>query len=146
MTSSPFMSGRPRSRITRSGFSRPAASMEAPPESASTTRKPWAARLVRRKRRIGGSSSAIRTQGVLAMGARRCDSFGFRGRQADCEHGATALAAIGGNDGPAHRLDETSADGETEAGAGALPVLRVDTIELVEDALAFAFGNPRPLV
>src|SRR5690348_6889990 len=146
MTSSPFMSGRPRSRITRSGFSCAATSSAPLPSAASTTRKPCAARLVRRNRRIGGSSSAIRTQGALAMRARRCDGFGLGGRQSDGKDRAAVFAAIGSDDGAAHRLDETAADSKTETGAGPLTVLGVNTIEFVEDALLLALRNARPFV
>src|SRR5260221_5082856 len=136
MMSMPLISGRPRSRMRRSGYSRATASTASAPSAASTTLYPCAARLARSRRRIAGSSSTTSTVGLLAMLRRLLGhGLGARGRKADGEHGAAAVAAVAGADGAAERFDEAAADGKAEPGAGALPVLGVDAIELVEDTL-----------
>src|SRR6202163_3687753 len=87
---------------------------------------------------MAGSSSTTRTVTELPvmidpLGLRR--ERGARGghRQGDGKDRADAVVAIGRRDRSAHRLDEAAADGEAEAGAGALPVGAPDAVEFVED-------------
>src|SRR5947208_10729748 len=62
-TSAPSMSGKPRSRITRSGGLSVAQRSASLPVSASCTTKPSSSSPARRKRRICTSSSTTRTTG-----------------------------------------------------------------------------------
>src|SRR5260221_10411536 len=141
MMSMPLISGRPRSRMRRSGYSRATASSASAPSAAAATLYPCAARLARNRRRMGGSSSTTSTVGLLAMLRRLLGhGLGARGRKADGEDGAAAVAAVAGADGAAERFDEAAADGKAEPGAGARPGPGVGAIELVEDALE---GLPR---
>src|SRR6185437_5600390 len=123
--------------------SRATAFSAAAPLSASTMAKSCAARLVRRNRRIAGSSSTIRmvVRLFIGLGAKR-----RRRRQGNGEHRAGAVGAVGGSDGAAHCGEEATADGEAETGSGALPVLRVDAIEFIEDAFEVRRRNARPFV
>src|ERR1700759_4614504 len=110
--SSPLLSGRPRSRIIRSGFSA-ASSRTAPAESsASTTLYPAATRLVRNSRLIGGSASPTRRQKALAMSqdplAGRKDLRNHR--HPDRQHRARAVAAVAGHDPAAQRFGKATAD------------------------------------
>src|SRR5262245_15434902 len=118
-TSPPSMSGRPRSRITRSGGLSVAQRSASPPVSASCTAKPSSSRPARRKRRICTSSSTTRTTGLTSVigsylglvrgrGERQMD----RHRAALIDAGAQRLdlAAVGG--------DERLGDPQTETGAG----------------------------
>jgi hypothetical protein len=67
-------------------------------------------------------------------------------RHPDRQHRARAVAPIAGDDPSAQRFDKTAADRQAEPGAGAAAILRVNAIELVEDALEIGRRYPRPLV
>src|SRR4051794_14867616 len=69
-----------------------------------------------------------------------------RNRQADREHGPRPVGAICGSDGPAHRLDEATADCQTETRAHATAIRTAAAIEFLEDPLRFTRGNARPFV
>src|SRR5665213_4244741 len=85
------------------------------------------------------------TQASLTMCAVPRRILAFGDENLDGEDGAPAIAIAGG-DGAAHRLDEAAADSEAEPGAGALPVLRMNAIEFVEDALEIGDRNTLSLV
>src|SRR5271169_2399419 len=67
-------------------------------------------------------------------------------RHADRQHRARAVATVAGDDPSAERLDKAAADRQTEAGTGAPAVLRLDTIEFVEDALEIGGRYPGSLI
>ena len=67
-------------------------------------------------------------------------------RQANDKDGARSVGSIGGMDRPAHRLHDATADRQAEARAGALPIRRLHTIELVEDMLQIGWRNAGALV
>jgi hypothetical protein len=67
-------------------------------------------------------------------------------RHPDRQHRAQAVAPIAGDDPSAQRFDKTAADRQAEPGAGAAAILRVNAIELVEDAFEIGRRYPRPLV
>src|SRR6185437_11435790 len=67
-------------------------------------------------------------------------------RKRDREHRAMAAGAIGSCDRSAHRLDEAAANGQPEAGTGAMGVAGLSPVELVEDMLQVAGGNARPFI
>src|SRR5438270_13360074 len=95
MTSRPLRSGRPKSRMITSGFSLVSQASAPAASSALATRYPAAVRLVRRKRRMGGSSSTTGT--VYALGTRgdRLDAFGGAGDpEAEPQQGAGGVAPI----------------------------------------------------
>src|SRR5260221_9910713 len=147
MMSMPLISGRPRSRMRRSGYSRATASSASAPSAASTTLYPCAARLARSRRRIAGSSSTTSTVGLLAMLRRLLGhGLGARGGKADGEDGAAAVAAVAGADGAAERFDEAATDGKPQPRARALPGLGMGAIELVEDALEVLRRGGPPLL
>src|SRR5262245_5878736 len=66
-TSPPSMSGRPRSRMTRSGGLSVAQRNASAPVSASCTAKPSSSSPARRKRRIWASSSTTSTMGLASV-------------------------------------------------------------------------------
>ncbi len=107
-TSAPSMSGKPRSRMTRSGGLSVAQRSASPPVSASCTAKPSSSSPARRKRRICTSSSTTRTTGLasvigtdLGLARGRCEGQKDRHRGAVIGAGAHGLdlAAIGGDEG-----------------------------------------------
>ena len=69
-----------------------------------------------------------------------------RDRQADREHGAGAVGAIGGRDRAVHGLDEAARDREPKPGARAHLVAFLRPVELVEDVLEIAGRNAAALV
>ena len=69
-----------------------------------------------------------------------------RDRQADGEHGAAAVGAVGGDDGAVHGFDEAARDRKPEPGAGADLVGLLRAIELVEDVLEIGGRNAAALV
>src|SRR5882762_8393031 len=77
---------------------------------------------------------------------RLADLDGFRHRDTNRQNRAGPVAAVARLDMPALRLDETAADRQTQAGAGATPVLRLHAIEFIEDPLEIARRDPRALV
>src|SRR6202795_3664821 len=102
------MSGRPRSRITRSDGCSVAARNASAPVSASWTMKPSSSKPVRRKRRIWISSSTTRTEAGVSLIDIGLQWFGLgRHRQMDGDRGAAVgavafdldLAAVGGDAG-----------------------------------------------
>ena len=117
-TSAPSMSGKPRSRMTRSGGLSVAQRSASPPVSASCTVKPSSSRPARRKRRICTSSSTTRTTGLasvigidLGLARRRCERQMDRHRGAVIGAGAHGLdlAAVGGDEGLGDPQAETRA-------------------------------------
>ena len=119
-TSTPSRSGRPRSRMTRSGLRVPASIRPRSPVAASTTWQPSASSAVRTKRRICGSSSMTTTVGEAARGVSIRPPPGTTGRlarrQGDDEAGA-ALGAVLRPDRPLVRLDDGAHDGQAQADA-----------------------------
>src|ERR1700736_3270001 len=79
-------------------------------------------------------------------GSRLADLGGFRHRDMDRQNRAGTVAAVARLDMAALRLDEAAADRQAQAGAGTTPVLRLDAIEFVEDALEVAGRDARPLI
>src|SRR3981081_1542777 len=77
---------------------------------------------------------------------RLADLDGFRHRDTDRQNRPRAVAAVVCLDLAALRLDETAADRQTQAGAGATPGLRLDAIEFVEDAVEVAGRDARSLI
>src|SRR6267378_5871382 len=143
ITSSPSMSGSPRSRMTMSGWRLATSTSPSAPVAASCTRKPWPANAARTKRRICGSSSTTTTQG-----SGRASATGALGRarrlaggQGEPEDGA-AVAAVLAPDASAVGLDDGAADREPEPGAAA----RAHAVELLEDLALLAGRQPRPAV
>lgn len=134
ITSSPSMSGKPRSRMTRSGWRVSAACTPSCPDSASTRRQPCPIRVARRNQRISGASS-IRTTtepGVEAGPGNACGS------------------AIGKPLSPGRILER---QGEPERGATARPTepdparpRGMSPIELLERPLLVAGRKARTLV
>src|SRR5688572_4930302 len=149
-TSRPSMSGRPRSRITRSGWAVVQSRMASLPVCASMTVYSCELRLADRKRRICGSSSTTRIRALPLIGiGRLLERQGGRlagDRKADLEGGAAPKPLAFRRDGPAMRLDDALADGQPQAGSRDLPVLRAHAVEFVEDALQLLGRNPRALV
>src|SRR5579884_936361 len=136
MTSKPLRSGKPRSRIRTSGFSAASARSASLASDAVTTLCPAARRLVRKNRRMGGSSSMTSTVYASPMCRRRFLSFrSLRHREPDGQYRARPVAAVLRLDPAALHLDEAPADRKAETRAGAAPVLGIDAVELVEDPL-----------
>src|SRR5262245_18698519 len=160
MTSRPSMSGRPRSRMIRSGWRVSAACKPSWAVTASTRRYPWPRSVARRKRRISGSSSIRMMTGpaVVAVAPAAGDGSEAGGvsimewpilprrvaeREREAEEGAAARPVLRG-DRTAVRLDDGAADGKAQAdpvNAG-----RPATVELVEDPLLVAWRKARPAV
>src|SRR4029453_16092886 len=153
ITSSPSMSGRPRSMMTTSGWRVAASIRPSSPVVASWRRYPWLPRVARRKRRICGSSS-MRTisggpevlppafgsrSGAIAHGGR---ALLHRERKA---HGHAAARAVLGPDAAAVRAHDPARDREPEARS---PHRRspLGAVELLEDQLLLAGPKPRPSV
>src|SRR5580704_9976108 len=67
-------------------------------------------------------------------------------RHPDRQDGTGTVAPVARADPSSHRFDKTATDRQAEPCTGALPVLRLDTIELVEDPLEIGWRYPRPLV
>src|SRR5690348_16860549 len=67
-------------------------------------------------------------------------------RHADRQDRARAVAAVAGGDPAAERLDKAAADRKPEPGAGTTAILRLDTIELVEDPFEIGRRYSGPLV
>src|SRR6516164_11083147 len=65
---------------------------------------------------------------------------------ADRQHRARPVATVAGNNPSAERLDKATANRKTETGPGAAPILRLDPVELVEDALEIGGRYPWPLI
>src|SRR5262245_42730646 len=134
-TSWPSISGRPRSRITRSGGVRSADSKACWPLAASNKRYPASIRDEKRKSRIALSSSISRMRGLSELAGIDYDAVQFttlllryRGRRRtdgdlwgllfagnrNCEFRA-ARRAIGGRDSAAVGLDDSLANGQAQA-------------------------------
>src|SRR5437588_777553 len=79
-------------------------------------------------------------------GDRFADFRGLRHRKADRQRRTGAVLPATGLDPPALRLDKAAADRQPETGAGAPAILRLDAIELVEDAFEIARRDARPLI
>ena len=118
-TSMPSTSGRPRSRITRSGAAS-ATWLTLPfPLCAVTTSSPRAVSPMRSALSSDGSSSTTRTLVMPASGG-----CGHVGRGRDGEHDPGAVFDLGVDpDVPTVSLDERSGDRQAEAGAAATAVL-----------------------
>src|ERR1700730_6802648 len=113
------MSGKPRSRTTRSGGVSVTARMASVPASASCTTKPSSSSPARRKRRIWISSSMTRTTGagsVIGIGLllRRVGCH----RKLDGDHGSEIDAGAVGLDPAAVGADERFGDPQAQARAG----------------------------
>src|SRR5512134_591688 len=120
VTSTPSMSGSPRSSRTASGPRVEASRSAASPVSASISRYPWWGRDARRKRRTWGSSSTTSTSGVwpgsgapvivlgLAAGGWRAHDG-----QGEAERGTVGRTVLG-PDVPAVSLDDGAYDGQPE--------------------------------
>src|SRR2546429_1281427 len=111
------------------------------PVVASNSRYPWPVSVARRKRRICGSSSMRTTTGSGIGGHRGGRRPGQRQRE---EERDAPLGQVLGPDAPAVRLDDALTDREAEAGApaaGGLPA-----VELLEDLVLRAAGQPRAVV
>ena len=65
---------------------------------------------------------------------------------ADRQNRARAVVAVPRIDMTALRLDEAAADRQAKAGSGATPILRLDAVELVEDAFEIARRNARAFI
>src|SRR6266446_10692463 len=77
---------------------------------------------------------------------RFADFRGLRHRKADRQHRAGAALPAAGLDPPALRLDKAAADRQPQTGPGAPAILRLDAIELVEDAFEIVGRDARPLI
>src|SRR5439155_24839714 len=138
ITSSPSMSGSPRSRMTMSGWRLATSTSPSAPVAASCTRKPWPLNAARTKRRICGSSSTPTTQGSGRASATGALGRPWRltGRQREAEQRAATRPGLA-PDAAAVGLDDGAADREPQAGAAA----RADAVELVEDLLLLPGGQ-----
>jgi len=67
-------------------------------------------------------------------------------RHPDRQYCTGTVAPVARDDPSAQRFDKTAADRQAEPGAGAAAILRVNAIELVEDAFEIGRRYPRPLV
>src|ERR1700745_4131507 len=67
-------------------------------------------------------------------------------RHPDRQHCTGTVAPVARADPSPQRLYKSSADRQTEPCTGTLAVLRLDTIELVEDPLEIGWRYPAPLV
>src|SRR5271155_222938 len=67
-------------------------------------------------------------------------------RHPDRQHCTGTVAAIARDDPSPQRFDKTAADRQTEPCTGTAAILRLDTIEFVEDALEIGGRDPRPLI
>src|SRR2546422_2588259 len=141
MTSMPSMSGSPRSTMTTSGWREPTSTRPSAPVVASNSRYPWPVSVARRKRRICGSSSMRTTTGSGIDGHRGGRRLGQRQREE--ERDAPPRQGLG-PDAPARRLDDALTDREAEAGAPAPRGL--PPVELLEDLVLLAAGQPRAVV
>src|SRR5215471_58450 len=65
---------------------------------------------------------------------------------ADRQNRARTVAAIAGEDPASERFHKAAADRETETGSGAPPILRLNPVEFIEDALEIGRRNSRPLI
>src|SRR6266849_1870299 len=79
-------------------------------------------------------------------GDRFADFRGLRHRKADRQHRTGAVLPTPGLDAAALRLDKASADRQTQTGASAAAILRLDAVELVEDAFEIVRRDTRPLI
>src|SRR5262245_41485012 len=156
VTARPSRSGRPRSRMTTSGGWSVAWVSASAPRAASSTRQPWPCSVVRRKARIGSSSSTTSASGAWPAGGgssgsgpRRplgCAGHGGRvlaGGQAHAEERAAAGAPLG-LDRAAVRQRDAAADREAEAGAQR--ALARATPELVEQARQVLLAQARAAI
>src|SRR5436190_20852993 len=71
---------------------------------------------------------------------------GFQHRHMDGQNRTRAVRPVSRLDPATLRLNEPAANRQTEPGSGATPILRLDTVELVEDPLEIAGRNARPAV
>src|SRR5437764_2077556 len=67
-------------------------------------------------------------------------------RQADRQHRTGAVLPVTSLDATALRLDEASADRQPQPGAGAAAILRLDAVELVEDAFEIIGRDARSFI
>ena len=135
------MSGRPRSRMTRSGFCSSSSSAVLPfgrVENLVALRgKAHAQQLADRRlvvddqdlQRRGAHAAVSSFFAAAGIGSRMVNTAPLR---------SVRFAAV---DRAVHRLDEAARDGEPEAGAGAHLVALGDAMELVEDALEIGGRN-----
>src|SRR5215472_1198678 len=65
---------------------------------------------------------------------------------ADRQNRPRAVSAVAGDDPAAERLDKAAADRKAQTGAGAAPVLSLDPVKFVEDALEIGGRYPWALV
>src|SRR5262245_21758703 len=135
MTSRPSMSGRPRSRITTSGWRVADAPSASAPVSASKSLYPWLPSAARKKRRMATSSS---TRRIVGSGTSR-NRGDLREGQGE-EEGHAAPGQVVGPDVAAVSLDDGLADGEPQPGAAG--GVGRDAIEPLEDAGLFARRQP----
>src|ERR1700733_290522 len=143
MTSTPCVSGRPRSRISRSGRSLAAISKPLAALAASRTRYSCVSSMTRRNRRSGTSSSMTKTVclgiGLNSSGGHHLESAGDGKRK--LEH-RPAAGTIAGADGSAVCVDDAAADGQPQAGAAiGLIGLQAGAEKFFEDALLRAGGQ-----
>src|SRR5947208_15205761 len=141
MTSMPSMSGSPRSTITTSGWREPTSTRPSAPVVASNSRYPWPVSVARRKRRICGSSSMRTTTGSGIGGHRGRWRLAERQRE---EERDAPLRQVLGPDAPTVRPDDALTDREAEPGAPAAG--RQAAVELLEDRVLLATGQPRAVV
>src|SRR5437763_6554773 len=71
---------------------------------------------------------------------------GFQHRHMDGQNRTRAVRPVSRLDPATLRLNEAAADRQTEPGSGAPPILRLDTVELVEDPLEIAGRNARAFI
>src|SRR5438093_9195226 len=141
ITSMPSMSGNPRSTMTTSGWREPTSTRPSAPVVASNSRYPWPVSVARRKRRICGSSS-MRTTTGSGIGGHR-GGWRLAERQREEERDAP-LRQVLGPDVPTVRPDDALTDREAEPGAPAAG--RQAAVELLEDLVLLATGQPRAVV
>jgi len=77
---------------------------------------------------------------------RLADLGALRHRHPDRQNRAGTVLTVSRHDKAALRLDEATADRQPEPGAGALPVLRLDSVELVENPFEIAGRNARSFI
>src|SRR5262245_41584001 len=141
MTSSPSMSGSPRSTMTMSGWREATSTRPSAPVVASKRRYPWVVSVARRKRRICGSSS-IRTTAGSGIAGRRVRGLAGQ-RQREEKRNASARKVLG-PDVAAVRLDNAPTDGQAEPGAP--PGHGITPDELLEHVILLARRQSWPLV
>src|SRR5579862_6553789 len=81
----------------------------------------------------------MRYRGLRAFGS-------LRHRDSERQNRARTIRAVARFDAAALRLDEASANRQSETGSGTAAILRLHAIKFVEDPLQIGGRNPRSLV